>query len=410
MANFRYSGRDGGGGRVEGVLEGASVDAVASQLLSSGITPVQITEHHGANGGDVVADLRRLFGRRPPDLEDLILFSRQMYTLLRAGVPINQAMNGLSRSTRNEQLADALIDIQRGLESGRDFSTALGRHPDIFSSLFVNTVRVGENTGRLDEALLRLSEYLDLERDTRARIKSALRYPTFVIVAIGLAIAVINIFVIPEFAAVFERANVDLPLATRILIATSGFFVAWWPFLLAGLVALVFGARAWVKTPQGRLSWDRWKLHIPVVGSIIYRATLGRFARSFSMSLSAGVPLVQALSVVSRAIDNEHIGVRIRDMRLGVERGDSLTRSAASTEMFSPLVLQMLSVGEESGAIDTLLEEVAGFYEREVDYDIKNLAQAIEPILIVVMAAFVLILALGVFLPIWDMAAVKLNR
>ncbi len=384
------------------------MDAVAAQLMSSGITPVDITETAAASG-DALAQLKRVFTQRAPELEDLILFSRQMYTLMRAGVPINQAMSGLARSTRNEVLVEALHDIQRDLESGRDFSTALGRHPDIFSSLFVNTVRVGENTGRLDEALLRLSEYLELERDTRARIKSALRYPTFVVIAIGLAIGIINVVVVPQFARVFERAGVELPLATRILIGTSDFFVQFWIPLLAGIVAAVFAARAWVKTESGRFLWDRYKLKLPIVGSILYRATLGRFARSFSMSLGSGVPLVQALSVVSRAIDNEYVGSRIREMRVGVERGDSLTRSAGHTEMFSPLVLQMLSVGEESGAIDDLLEEVAGFYEREVDYDIKNLSQAIEPILIVIMAVLVLILALGVFLPMWDMASVKLR-
>jgi MSHA biogenesis protein MshG len=409
MANFHYRGRDGAGGVVEGMLEAANMDAVAAQLLSSGITPVDITESAPGGGGDVLADLRRLFTRRAPELEDLILFARQMYTLMRAGVPINQAMSGLARSTRNAALVDALQDIQRDLESGRDFSTALGRHPDIFSSLFVNTVRVGENTGRLDQALLRLSEYLELERDTRARIKSALRYPTFVVVAIGLAIGIINVVVVPQFARVFERAGVELPLATRILIGTSDFFVNYWMFMLAGIVVAVLAARNWVKTKNGRFLWDRYKLKLPIVGSIIYRATLGRFARSFSMSLSAGVPLVQALSVVSRAIDNEYIGSRVREMRVGVERGDSLSRSASHTEMFSPLVLQMLAVGEESGAIDDLLEEVAGFYEREVDYDIKNLSQAIEPVLIVIMAVMVLILALGVFLPMWDMASVKLR-
>jgi MSHA biogenesis protein MshG len=410
VAHFRYRGRDSGGGVVEGVLEAGSRDAVASQLMAGGIIPVDIAEQAASGGGDALAGLRAALTRRRPELEDLILFSRQMYTLLRAGVPINQAMTGLARSTRNEMLVAALGDVRADLESGREFSAALGRHGEIFSSLFVNTVRVGENTGRLDDALLRLAEYLELERDTRARIKSALRYPSFVVIAIGLAVGIINVVVVPQFARIFERAKVELPLATRVLIGTSDFFVAWWPLMIVAVIGGWFGARAWVRTPRGRYQWDQYKLRLPVVGSILYRATLGRFARSFSMSLASGVPLLQALSTVSRAIDNEYVGQRIAEMRTGIERGDSLTRSAAQTGMFSPLVLQMLAVGEESGAVDDLLAEVAGFYEREVDYDIKNLAQAIEPILIVVMAGLVLILALGVFLPMWDMAAVKLRR
>jgi MSHA biogenesis protein MshG len=409
MASFSYRGRDAGGSLVEGRLDAASVDAVATQLAASGITPIDIAEL-ADRGGGWLADLQRALTDQPPGLEELILLSRQMYALMRAGVPIHQAMGGLMRSTRNRVLADILREIQTDLESGREFSTALARHPRVFSSLFVNTVRIGEGTGRLDEALLKLADYLELERDTRARIKSALRYPTFVIVAIAIAIGIINVIVIPQFAQVFTRAGVELPLPTRILIGTSAFFVEYWTVMLAGIIAAVFAARAWARTERGRWQWDRFKLRIPIIGSILYRATLGRFARSFSMSLSAGVPLPQALAVVARAIDNEYVGGRILEMRTSIERGDSLTRSAAHTGMFSPLVLQMLAVGEESGAVDDLLAEVAGFYEREVDYDIKNLAQTIEPVLIVFIAGMVLVLALGVFLPMWDMANVKIRR
>ena len=409
MANFHYKGRASGGREIEGVLEAASTDAVASQLISSGITPVQINEQAEATPSGL-DDLKRLLTERDPTIDDLILLTRQIYTLMKAGVPINQAMTGLVRSTRNTVLVRVLGEIQVDLESGREFSTGLARHPTIFSPLFINTVRIGETTGRLDESLLKLSDYLELERETRARIKSALRYPMFVVIAIAIAMFIMNIVVIPEFAKVFNRAGVELPLPTQILIGTSNFFVEYWMHMIAAIILTVFWVRSYVATTAGRLRWDRIKLRLPIVGSILYRATLGRFARSFAVSLSAGVPLVQALSVVSRAVDNEHVGARIAEMRVSIERGDSLTRSATQTEMFSPLVLQMLAVGEETGAVDDLLDEVAGDYEREVDYDIKNLSQAIEPILIIVIAAMVLVLALGVFLPMWDMASVKMRR
>ena len=408
MPNFRYRGRGNRGDLMEGALEATSADAAAAQLINSGITPIDIREFQpSANGWE---ELRERLQAGPPDLAELILLSRQMYTLMRAGVPLAQGLNGLGRSTRNPTLRKALENIKSTIESGRELSAAMAQHPSIFSSLYVNTVRIGENTGRLDDAFKSLAEYLDRERDTRARISSALRYPTFVVIAIGVAIGVINVMVIPQFARIFERAHVDLPLPTRIIIGTSSFFVAWWPFLLGAIVAAVFGVRIWIRTERGRYQWDRWKLKIPIVGDIIYRATLGRFAQGFSMSLAAGVPLTQALTIMSQAVDNEFVGERIRLIRNGVERGESLTRTAAATGMFTPLVLQMLSVGEESGAIDTLLAEVAGFYEREVDYDIKNLSQAIEPILIAVLAVFVLIFALGVFLPLWDLATVKIRQ
>ncbi len=387
---------------VEGMLEGGSPDAVASQLLNSGVTPIDIKEAPAAQPTTVQEAFTRLTSR-PPELTDLMMFSRQMYTLMRSGIPINRAISALIESTRNTELVEALRDIQVDLESGRDLGSSLSRHPGIFSTLYVSMIRVGENTGRLDESFLRVSQYLERERDTRERIKSALRYPVFVVVAISFALAVINLWVVPAFRRVFERANVELPLPTRILIATSDFFVANWPLLLLALVAVVVGFRAYVGTEQGRYRWDKAKLRLPIVGDLLNRAILGRFARSFSMALGAGVPLIQALTVVSRAVGNDYVGEHVAQMRTGIERGDSLTRTAAITGMFSPLVLQMLAIGEETGSVDQLLEEVAGFYEREVDYDLRNLSAVIEPILIVALGVMVLILALGVFLPMWEL-------
>ncbi len=387
---------------VEGMLEGGSPDAVASQLLNSGVTPIDIKEAPAAQPTTVQEAFTRLTSR-PPELTDLMMFSRQMYTLMRSGIPINRAISALIESTRNAELVETLRDIQVDLESGRDLGSSLSRHPGIFSTLYVSMIRVGENTGRLDESFLRVSQYLERERDTRERIKSALRYPVFVVVAISFALAVINLWVVPAFRRVFERANVELPLPTRILIATSDFFVANWPLLLLALVAAVVGFRAYVGTEQGRYRWDKAKLRLPIVGDLLNRAILGRFARSFSMALGAGVPLIQALTVVSRAVGNDYVGEHVAQMRTGIERGDSLTRTAAITGMFSPLVLQMLAIGEETGSVDQLLEEVAGFYEREVDYDLRNLSAVIEPILIVALGVMVLILALGVFLPMWEL-------
>lgn len=407
MTIYRYRGRGGRGDLLEGTIDAQSSEAVARQLMNTGITPVDIREERQQE--DVMASLRRLRGPVTPDLAELVLLSRQMYTLTKAGVPIGQALAGLARSTRNPELKIVLENVKASVESGRELSVALAQHPNVFTSIYVNTIKIGENTGRLEDVFLRLSEYLERERDTRARIKAALRYPSFVMIAIGIAIGIINVMVIPQFAKIFERAKVDLPLPTRMIVATSDFFVAWWPLLAVMAVGGVLAFRTWRSTPEGTYQWDGIKLRFPIVGSIIYRATLGRFARGFSMALAAGVPLAQALTVMSQAIDNEFVGERIRNIRSGIERGESLTRTATATGMFTPLVLQMLSVGEDAGAIDTLLVEVAEFYEREVDYDIKNLSQALEPILIAVLAVFVLIFALGVFLPLWDMAQVKLS-
>jgi len=408
MQTFHYKGRTQRGDAIEGNIEANSSGAVASQLINNGVTPIDIVEAKVRQ--DTWGDLKRQLGGGQPGLDDVILFSRQMYTLMKAGVPIVRSINGLATSVRNPIMAETLNTIVEGLESGRELSSTFAQHPKIFSSLFVSMIQVGENTGRLDEAFLQVSQHLELEKETRDRIKAALRYPSFVLMAITAAMFIINIFVIPAFASVFASFKAELPLPTRVLIATSDFTIAYWPYLLAAIVGGIFAFRYYIKTDNGRYVWDRTKLRIPVVGSIIMRSLLARFSRSFAMATRAGVPLVQALTVVARAVDNEFVGDRIRQMRTGVERGDTLTRTAAATDMFTPLVLQMLAVGEETGAVDDMLGEVADFYEREVDYDLKNLSAALEPILLLIIAGMVLVLALGVFLPMWDLGKVALGR
>ena len=401
MALYQYKARNNRGDAVTGKVEAGSADAVASQLINSGITPIDIREIKEKQ--DAWGELLRRLGGGKPTLDDLILFCRQMYTLSKAGVPIIRGITGLADTTRNVVLSDILRNIRSELESGRELSLAMGQYQSVFTPLMISMVRVGENSGQLDTAFLQLSQYLELERDTRGRVKMALRYPTFVLVAISIAVAIINVFVIPAFAKVFKGAHLPLPWQTKLLIGISDFFVAYWPYMLVSLILIIMGVRYYVQTEHGRYRWDGFKLRLPVTGGIILRATLGRFARSFAMSMRAGVPLVQALTVVAYAVDNAFVADRILAMRNGVERGDSLTRTASSTALFPPLVMQMMSVGEETGAVDDMMDEVADFYEREVEYDLKNISSAIEPILIIAIGIMVLILALGVFLPMWNL-------
>jgi len=406
MPTFQYKGRNQRGEAVAGRLEAQSADAVATQLFNTGVIPVDIFEA-GANK-DVVGALQIRFGEQKVKLDELALLCRQMYTLLKAGVPIMKSLRGLRESTANPTLARVLGDLSDTLDAGQDLAAGLKRHPKIFSNLFVSLVQVGETTGSLDIAFLQLAEYLEREKDTRERVKSAMRYPSMVVGAIVIAVVIINIFVIPAFAKVYAGFKVELPLVTQFLIATSNFTVAYWPHLLAAAVLAAVGVRLYVQTEAGRYRWDRLKLRIPIAGPIIYKATLGRFARGFAIVSKAGVPLIQGMTVISRAVDNEFVASRILQMRDGVERGETLARTAAAADMFPGLVVQMIDVGEESGAVDQLMQEVAEYYEREVAHSLKNLTAAIEPVLIVFVGIMVLILALGVFLPMWDLArAVK---
>jgi MSHA biogenesis protein MshG len=405
MPLFQYKGRNQRGEAVRGHLEAVSADAVALQLMNSGVIPIDIGVAQVRE--DVFAALKaRLAANTPVTLTDLSLFSRQMYTLLKAGVPIMQALRGLRDSTQNPALAKVIIGIGESLDTGLDLTSALRRHPQVFSPLYVNLVQVGETTGSLQEVFLQLAIYLEREKDTRDRIKSATRYPVFVVVALVIAMFIINLFVIPTFARVFAGFKIELPLATKILIATSNFTVAYWPAILITLIVAYFALRYYVRTPEGRYRWHKMKLGIPVIGKVIYKATLGRFARSLAVMMKAGVPLVQGMTVVSRAVDNDYISDRIVQMRDGIERGETIARTAAATGMFPPLVIQMISVGEDTGAVDELMFNVADYYEREVDYDITNFSTALQPILIVIMSIMVFILALGVFLPMWDLVQV----
>jgi MSHA biogenesis protein MshG len=401
MAHFSYKARNAGGALVQGVIEGADSDGAASQLFNLGMTPVEITPAR-APAAAGPGWLETLF---QPGIsqQDLMLFSRQMYTLLKAGVPIMRALAGLQESTTNKTFAAVIRDVRESLDSGRELSPSLARHPEVFTPFYVNMVKVGETTGRLEEIFLRMFHHLEFEQFMRNQVKSALRYPSFVIIAMGIAIVIINLFVIPTFAKVYRGFNAELPLMTRILIGFSDFMVNWWPAMLVGLVALALGFRSWLRTDAGRLRWDEIKLRFPVAGKIILKATLSRFARSFALASRSGVPVVQAMTTVAQTVDNDFISGKIEKMREGIERGESVLRTAVSSGVFTPVVLQMLAVGEESGAIDDMMQEVADLYQREVEYDLKSLSAQIEPILIITLGVLVLILALGVFLPMWDL-------
>lgn len=399
MSSFAYKGRDSQGNAVSGVVEAATEMAAAEQLMRRGVMP---TELKPGKAKAAALDWSLLL-ERGVRLDELVVFSRQMYALTRAGIPILRAIAGLEESAHSKPLKRALHALGEDLGNGRPLSSSMQAHPRVFSSLFVAIIHVGENTGQLEEAFLQLANYFELELETRKRIKTAMRYPSFVLIAIGIAMVILNIMVIPVFAGMFAKFGVELPLATRILLATSHFFVHYWWVMLGVLLAMVFGWRRWVSTVKGKLAWHRWQLKLPIVGTIIERSLLARFARSFSMMLKAGVPLNTALSLVADAVDNAWMAGRIRDMRAGIERGESLLRTAGSSGLFTPLVMQMIAVGEETGQVDDLLHEAAEYYEREVDYDLKSLTARIEPILIGIVAVMVLILALGIFTPMWDM-------
>jgi MSHA biogenesis protein MshG len=390
MGYFAYKARDSSGQLVQGILEGADSAAVASQLFGNGVTPVEIGEtSRPAEGG------KRGWTLRKPRIAavDLMLFSRQMYSLL-----INPAFK------------DALKGVRESLESGRDLSASMQRQDAVFSPFYVAMVYVGETTGRLEEIFLRLFEHLEFQDYMRVQVKSALRYPTFVIIVMAVALAVINLFVIPAFAKVYQGFGAKLPIITQGLIGFSNFTVSYWWVFFVLILGAVIAFKSWVATREGRYRWDRFKLRIPIAGKIILKATLARFSRSLALALRSGVTAVQSLTLVAQVVDNAYLADRIEKMREGVERGESVLRTAIASGAFTPVALQMILVGEESGSLDDMMDEVADMYTRETDYELKTLSAQIEPVLIVMLGVLVLLLALGVFLPIWDLGRAALGK
>jgi len=407
MPRFSWYGRDAAARAQSGILESSTRLQVADMLAAMGIVPVVIEPY---NPPPEASDtFRKLLRRdRIGDVE-LLLFSRQMHTLSRAGVPILRALQGLQESATHDGLKRLLGELRSALDAGHELSHAMGRHEQVFDRFYISMIHVGETTGQLTEIFESLYQHLDFQRLMREQIASALRYPKFVIIAMVVAVAIINIFVIPAFAKVFENLKTELPLMTRILLGSSKFVVAWWPAMGVGAAIAALAARAFVRTAGGRLAWDRWKLSIPVAGKILRKGALSRACRSLGMVMRSGVPLLEGLRLAAAVTENAYMERAILDMRSGVERGDNVLAVSRKAGIFTPIVLQMIMVGEESGTLDEMLDEVGLMYQREVEYELKTMSAQIEPILIFFLGAIVLVLALGVFMPMWDLGKASLK-
>ncbi len=421
MARFIYKAR-GPYGQVEGVQEAASPGQVADILKSKGLIPVTIKADGvaasavssqlgvGGQGMDLGAKQQPAWMQPKITRGDVMLFSRQIHTLLKAGVPILRALAGLQETTMNLAMKKVILELRRSLESGVDLATSVATHPKVFDSFYVAMIRVGEASGQIDHVFMRLYKHLEFEQFMQQQVKSALRYPSFVIMAMVAAVGVINVMVVPAFEGVFKNLGSELPIPTKILIASSNLTLqyGWW--LLGGVVTAFLLFKQWVGTPEGRMIWDRILIKLPIIGPIVTQAALSRFARAFSLSLRSGVPLERALSSVAQTADNRFISARIDGMRDAVTRGESLTRAAVAAGVFTPMVLQMLAVGEETGMLDELLDEIGEAYSTEVEYSLKTLSQQIEPILVIFLGAIVLLLALGVFMPMWNMGSATIKH
>ena len=408
MPMFAYVARDSRGARIEGRLEAASAAALASTLAAQGTLLVR-ADVCDENDESVGAFFERRLGARIV-IDDLLLFCRQLATLLKAGVPLLRSLQGLYESASKASFAQLLERLRQQLEGGRQLSAAMQREEPVFSRYMISMVRVGEVTGKMSEVFMGLHAQLSFERENREQVRSALRYPIFVLCAAAVALVVLNIFVIPAFAKVYKGLHTELPLVTQVLIAVSDFFVNGWPALLAIVVALA-GGLAWaLRTEPGQRLRDEWVLKLPIFGALVRKAALARFTKSFGLALEAGIPVVDALQVAVETAGNLVMAERIGQMKASAERGDTLAKAARATGVFTPTILQMIAVGEETGALGEMMNEVADFYQKDVEHAVRGLAAQIEPIMIVLMGCMVLVVALGVFLPMWDLSRVVIHH
>ncbi len=401
MPQFSYYGRDADQVAKNGVLESTDRSQVAAALMGMGITPIVIEPHNPPpEASDVLAGF---FSNSKINEMEVLMFSRQMFTLAKAGVPIMRALDGLKESSTHVGMKALLGELRQALDAGHELSQALARHPKVFDRFYISMIRVGESTGQLTDIFRSLYDHMDFQRYMKEQITSALRYPKFVIMAMVGAVGVINVFVIPAFAKVFENLNTELPLMTRILLGTSRATVDYWPYFVAAVVMLIIAVRRFVATAHGRMFWDEWKMRMPVAGKLVRKGSLSRACRSMALVLRSGVPLLEGLRLAAAVTENAFMERAIMGMREAVERGESVLTASRKAGIFTPIVLQMIMVGEESGTLDEMLDEVGQMYQREVEYELKTMSAQIEPILIFFLGAMVLVLALGVFMPMWDM-------
>ncbi len=403
MAYFAWRARAANGEMREGAREATAESDVVRFLVRSQMVPVEIRET--VKSADAMEVLSALFSKRSVSLRDLVLFCRQMYALTKSGVPMNRSIKGLRTSAGNRLMESTLRDIEADLDAGMPLSEGMAKHPKVFPQLMVSVVRVGETTGGLEESFMRLQGYLSFEEETVRKVKAALRYPVIVIATTIVVLIAMLWFVVPAFADVFSRAGAELPLPTRVILGLSD-FVAGNIFYLGVVALLAYLAwRAWIQSPAGERQWDKFKLRVPLSGEIVQMAAMARFGRALSIAYAAGVPVLQALQTVADALNNRYLHGKVMTMRQRIEEGLPLSVAVEEQDMFTPLVVQMLQVGEESGRIDEMMTEIADFYEREVEYRVTNLSSAIEPLMLFIVGCMVLMLALAIFLPMWQMTS-----
>jgi type II secretory pathway component PulF len=398
MPSFEFKAVTSSGQVVTDVLEAVNEQSVSKEIYKKGYRPISIKKKKGAKENAAGGG----FFQKKVKTEEIVLFTNELVTLLKAGVPMLTALEAL-RSQSMKMMGDVINKLYVDVMSGKSFSQALDRHPHVFSKLYVNSVKAGEVSGALDDVLMRMASVLKHDEETRKKVKGALKYPVFVIVAMLAAFIVIMTMVVPKFAIMFDSLGVQLPLPTRILLGISNFVQEYVLHILGVLVGAFVFFKYYTKTPKGKFWWDGVKMKIPLIGDLVLKGAMARFTKMFETLNRSGLPILQTLNTVAGAVGNVVIESRVRNVASGVEGGQGIAGAMKKHHIFPPMVIQMISIGEQSGSLDDMLGSVANHYDVEVEHAIKGLTSMIEPILTLVLGGAVVIMALGIFLPMWDM-------
>lgn len=395
---YAYKVRDRGGKMLEGTLEAESTTLVANKLRQMGYVPINIEKQAGAGMKTEI----KLFGPKKPKLKDISIFSRQFATMINSGLSLLRSLYILSEQTENEGLKNVIVEVRQDVEKGASLSQALGKHPKVFNKLYVSMVKSGEIGGVLDSVLLRLSDTIEKQVELRGKIKSAMTYPVAVLGLVLMIVVAMLLFIVPIFADLYDDLGGTLPLPTRLLLMVSGVLTKFMPIVVLIVVGLAYAFRRWIKTDSGRRAFDRFKLRVPIFGGLVQKTALTRFSHTLSSLLRSGVPILEALEIVSDTVSNTVMADAIDDVAQAVKGGESIHKPLTQHPIFPPMVVQMMAVGEETGALDEMLEKIGKFYEQEVEATVDALTSLLEPALIVVLGGAVGGMVVSLYMPMFN--------
>jgi len=401
MPVYSYAGLSADGKNVTGIIDAESPRAARTKLRRSGVFPTTLAETHGEATPRASRSISRMFERISP--QELSVMTRQLSTLVSAGLPLVDCLSALIDQVDAERLKRILTQTRENVNEGSSLAVALGAHPKVFSELYVNMVRAGEASGALDVVLLRLADYTESAARLRSKLRSALTYPIIMVVVGGAILFFLLSYVVPKITRIFTESKQVLPLPTRMLIGVSSAFATWWPVVLLLLAALALGIRYYVRTPSGRMRYDRWVLRMPVFGKLLQKIAVARFSRTLSTLLRSGIGLLPSLDIVKNIVDNRVLYDATEAARDAIREGQSIAPPLKKSGIFPPLMIHMIAVGEKSGQLEEMLFKTAEAYEGEVDTTIATLTTLLEPVMILFMGGLVLFIVLSILLPIFQM-------